>query len=106
MLCTLMRRLRREEEGYSLVIAILLLAIMMVLLVAALDAGKASLSQSSKSLQGSRAPTVAGEGIDDSLTRVGESRTASNPCGISTSTVCSNSGGGEYQASWTQSGGK
>src|SRR4029453_6445414 len=106
MLCTLIRRLHREEEGYSLVIAILLLAIMMVLLVVALDAGNASLSQSSKSLQWSRALTVAEAGIDDSITRLGERRTASNPCGISTSTVCSNSGGGEYQASWTQSGGK
>src|SRR4029453_2486085 len=106
MLCTLMRRLHREEEGYSLVIAILLLAIMMVLLVVALDAGNASLSQSSKSLEWSRALTVAEAGGDDSITRLGESRTATNPCSISTSTVCSNSGGGEYQVSWTQSGGK
>jgi hypothetical protein len=106
MLCTLLRRLHREEEGYSLVIAILLLAIMMVLLVVALDAGNASLSQSSKSLEWSRALTVAEAGADDSITRLGESRTASNPCSISTSTVCSNSGGGEYQVSWTQSGSK
>jgi hypothetical protein len=106
MLCTLMRRLHREEEGYSLVIAILLLSIMMVLLVVALDAGNASLSQSSKSLEWSRALTVAEAGVNDSITRLGESRTASNPCRISTSTVCSNSGGGEYQVNWTQSGGK
>ncbi len=106
MLCTLARRLHREEEGYSLVIAILLLAIMMVLLVVALDAGNASLSQSSKSLQWSRALTVAEAGVNDSITRLGESRTASNPCSISTSTVCSSSGGGEYQVSWTQTGGK
>ena len=50
MMATLIRRLHREEEGYSLVIAILLLSIMMVLLAVALDAGNASLRQSSRSL--------------------------------------------------------
>jgi hypothetical protein len=105
MLATLMRRLQREEDGYSLVIAILLLAIMMVLLVVALDAGSASLEQSSKSLQWSRALTVAEAGLDDSITRLGESRSVSNPCSMSSSTVCTG-GGGEYQVSWTQSGGK
>jgi hypothetical protein len=101
----LMRRLHGDEEGYSLVIAILLLAIMMVLLVVALDAGNASLRQSSLSLEWSRALTVAEAGLDASITRLGESRTASNPCSISTSTTCSG-GGGEYQVSWTQTGSK
>jgi hypothetical protein len=105
MFATLMRRLHREEEGYSLVIAILLLSVMMILLVVALDAGNASLRQSSLSLQWSKALTVAEAGLDDSITRLGESRTAANPCNISTSTVCSG-GGGQYQVSWTQSGGK
>jgi hypothetical protein len=105
MLVTLMRRLHREEEGYSLVIAMLLLAVMMVLLAVALDAGNASLRQSSLSLEWSKALTVAEAGLDDSITRLGESRTAANPCSMSTSTVCTG-GGGEYQVSWTQSGGK
>jgi hypothetical protein len=105
MLATLMRRLRQEEDGYSLVIAILMLAIMMVLLVVALDAGNASLTQSSKSLEWSKALTVAEAGVDDSVTRLGENRSATNPCKISTSTVCSG-GGGQYQVSWTQTGGK
>jgi hypothetical protein len=105
MMIRMVRRLHREEEGYSLVIAILLLAIMMVLLVVALDAGNASLRQSSLSLEWSKALTVAEAGLDASITRLGESRTASNPCSISTSTVCSG-GGGQYQVSWTQSGGK
>jgi hypothetical protein len=104
MLCTLMRRLHREEEGYSLVIAILLLSIMMVLLVVALDAGSASLRQSSLSLEWSKALTVAEAGLDDSITRLGQSRAAANPCSMSTSTVCT-SGGGEYQVSWAQNGG-
>jgi len=105
MMTRLIRRLHREEEGYSLVIAILLLAIMMVLLVVALDAGNASLRQSSLSLQWSKALTVAEAGLDSTITRLGESRTASNPCSISTSTVCT-AGGGEYQVSWTQTGSK
>jgi hypothetical protein len=105
MMVRLMRRLHREEEGYSLVLAILLLAIMMVLLVVALDAGNASLRQSSLSLEWSKALTVAEAGLDATITRLGESRTASNPCSMSGSTVCSG-GGGEYQVSWTQSGSK
>src|SRR5262245_58584692 len=105
MMTRLIRRMHREEDGYSLVIAILLLAIMMVLLVVALDAGNASLRQSSLSLEWSRALTVAEAGLDATITRLGESRTASNPCRISTSTTCSG-GGGEYQVSWTQTGSK
>jgi hypothetical protein len=100
-----MRRLHRDEEGYSLVIAVLMLAIMMILLVVALDAGNASLNQSSRSLQWSKALTVAEAGANDSITRLGQNRSAVNPCAMSTSTVCS-SGGGEYQLSWTQNGGK
>jgi Tfp pilus assembly protein PilX len=105
MMVTLMRRLRREEEGYSLVIAMLLLAIMAVLLVVGLDAGTASLKQSSLAVEWSRALTVAEAGLNDSITRLGESRTAANPCNMSGSTVCTG-GGGQYQVSWTQTGGK
>ena len=85
---TLMRRLRREEEGYSLVIAMLLLAIMAVLLVVGLDAGTASLKQSSLAVEWSKALTVAEAGLNDSITRLGESRSAANPCNMSGSTVC------------------
>jgi Flp pilus assembly protein TadG len=105
MMVSLMRRLRREEEGYSLVIAMLLLAIMAVLLVVGLDAGTASLKQSSLAIEWSKALTVAEAGLNDSITRLGESRTAANPCNMSGSTVCTG-GGGQYQVSWTQTGGK
>jgi Tfp pilus assembly protein PilX len=105
MMVTMMRRLRREEEGYSLVIAMLLLAIMAVLLVVGLDAGTSSLKQSSLAVEWSRALTVAEAGLNDSITRLGESRTAANPCNMSGSTVCTG-GGGQYQVSWTQTGGK
>jgi len=104
MMTSLIRRLHREEEGYSLVIAILLLSIMMVLLAVALQAGTSSLQQSSLSLEWSKALTVAEAGLDDSITRLGENRSAANPCSMATSTVCSG-GGGQYQVSWTQSGG-
>jgi hypothetical protein len=104
MMTTLIRRLHREEEGYSLVIAILLLSIMMVLLAVALQAGTSSLQQSSLSLEWSKALTVAEAGLNDSITRLGENRSAANPCSMSTSTVCSG-GGGQYQVSWTQNGG-
>jgi Tfp pilus assembly protein PilX len=110
---TLMRRLRREEEGYSLVIAMLLLAIMAVLLVVGLDAGTASLKQSSLAVEWSKALTVAEAGLNDSITRLGESRSASNPCyfdpidlGNTTNSVVCSGGGGQYQVHWTQSGGK
>jgi hypothetical protein len=105
MMVTLMRRLRREEEGYSLVIAMLLLAIMAILLVVGLDAGTASLKQSSLAIEWSKALTVAEAGLNDSITRLGESRSASNPCRVTTSTVCAG-GGGQYQVDWTQTGGK
>jgi len=105
MMVTMMRRLRREEDGYSLVIAMLLLAIMAILLVVGLDAGTASLKQSSMAIEWSKALTVAEAGLSDSITRLGQSRSAANPCNMSGSTVCSG-GGGQYQVSWTQSGSK
>jgi Flp pilus assembly protein TadG len=105
MMVTMMRRLRREEEGYSLVIAMLLLAIMAILLVVGLDAGTASLKQSSMAIEWSKALTVAEAGLNESITRLGQSRSAANPCNMSGSTVCTG-GGGQYQVSWTQSGSK
>jgi Flp pilus assembly protein TadG len=105
MMVTMMRRLRREEDGYSLVIAMLLLAIMAILLVVGLDAGTASLKQSSMAIEWSKALTVAEAGLSDSITRLGQSRSATNPCNMSGSTVCSG-GGGQYQVDWSQTGGK
>jgi hypothetical protein len=104
MMTTLIRRLHREEEGYSLVIAILLLSIMMVLLVVSLDAGNASLRESGLSIEWSKSLTVAEAGVNQSITLLGESRSATNPCRITTSTVCTG-GGGEYQINWAASGG-
>ncbi len=82
----------------------LLLSIMMVLLAVSLDAGNASLRQSGLSIEWSKSLTVAEAGVNRAVTLLGESRGATNPCGISTSTVCTG-GGGEYQMSWATSGG-
>jgi hypothetical protein len=105
MLTTLMRRLRREEDGYSLVIAMLLLAIMSVLLVVSLQVGNSSLSESSLGIEWSKTLTVAEGGVNDAITRLGESRSAANPCPIGSTTLppCT-AEQGQYQLSWAQSG--
>ena len=71
-------RSMHHEEGYSLVISMLLLAIMMVLLAVSLDAGTSSLHQSALSLEWSKALTVAEGGANDAVTLLGESRNATN----------------------------
>jgi hypothetical protein len=96
-------RAMHREEGYSLVISMLLMAIMMVLLAVSLDAGQASLRQSSLSLEWSKALTVAEGGADAAVTLLGESRAASNSCAIGSSNVCS-AVDGQYQYRWTTSG--
>ena len=67
-------RAMHREEGYSLVISMLLRAIMMVLLAVSLDAGSASLRQSSLSLEWSKALTIADGGAVAEVTTLGESR--------------------------------
>jgi hypothetical protein len=96
-------RAMHRQEGYSLVISMLLMAIMMVLLAVSLDAGSASLRQSSLSLEWSKALTVAEGGADAAVTLLGQSRAATNSCAIGTSNVC-NGVDGQYQMRWTTSG--
>jgi hypothetical protein len=98
----LLRAIHRED-GYSLVISMLLLSIMMVLLAVSLDAGTASLHQSSLSLEWSKALTVAEAGANNAVTLLGQSRSATNSCRIGTSNVCSTSDG-QYQVLWATSG--
>jgi hypothetical protein len=98
-------RAMHREEGYSLVISMLLMAIMMVLLAVSLDAGSSSLHQSSLSLEWSKALTVAEGGADAAVTLLGESRAATNSCAIGTSSVC-NGVDGQYQVRWTTTGSK
>jgi hypothetical protein len=96
-------RAMHREEGYSLVISMLLMSIMMVLLAVSLDAGSSSLRQSSLSLEWSKALTVAEGGADAAVTTLGESRAATNSCAIGTNNVC-NGVDGQYQVRWTTSG--
>jgi hypothetical protein len=98
-----LRRTMHQEDGYSLVISMLLISIMMVLLAVSLDAGTASLHQSSLSLEWSKALTVAEAGANNAVTLLGESRTATNSCRIGTASVCSTSDG-QYQVTWATSG--
>jgi hypothetical protein len=98
-------RAMHREEGYSLVISMLLMAIMMVLLAVSLDAGSSSLRQSSLSLEWSKALTVAEGGADAAVTLLGESRAATNSCAIGTNNVC-NGVDGQYQIRWTTTGSK
>jgi hypothetical protein len=100
MMHSLVRRLHREDDGYALVIAILLLSVMMVLMVVSLDAANGSLKTVSQGSEWSKTLTVAEAGVNDVITLLGQSRTSSNPCGIGTGATCSG-GGGEYQVSWT-----
>jgi hypothetical protein len=80
-------RAMHREEGYSLVISMLLMAIMMVLLAVSLDAGSSSLRQSSLSLEWSRLHRRR-RGANAAVTLVGESRAATNGCAIGTNNVC------------------
>jgi hypothetical protein len=98
----MIRRLH-QEEGYSLVVSMLLISIMMVLLVVALDAGIASLRQSNLSIEWSKSLTVAEAGVNDATTLLAQDRLASNPCEIGGLDVCTG-GGGEYQVNWATQG--
>jgi hypothetical protein len=98
-------RLHRREDGYSLVISMLLLSIMMVLLSVSLQAGTSSLNESHLSIEWSKALTIAEAGANQAGTLLGQSRSAANPCKLGTSTVCT-LGGGQYQVTWSTAAGK
>src|SRR5262245_64042917 len=101
----LIQRAHRHEDGYSLVISMLLLSIMMVLLSVSLQAGTSSLQESHLSIEWSKALTVAEAGANQASTLLGQSRGATNPCKIGTSNLCTG-GGGEYQMAWITQGSK
>jgi Tfp pilus assembly protein PilX len=98
----LLREMHRED-GYALVISMLLVSIMMVLLAVSLTAGTSSLRQSSLSLEWSKALTVAEAGVNDAVTLLGQNRSATNSCSIGSSNVCDTSDG-QYQLRWRTSG--
>ena len=91
------RRLRKEEDGYALVISVILLFVMMMLLVVGLQAGNSALDQSQRGIEWTRTLTVAESGVNDALSRLSGDRAAVSPCPTSGSTACTGEGG-EYQA--------
>ena len=97
------RRLRKEEDGYALVISVILLFVMMMLLVVGLQAGNSALDQSQRGIEWTRTLTVAESGINDAMSRLSGDRAAVSPCPTSGSTACTGEGG-EYQVDWADSG--
>lgn len=96
---TLLRRLHRDDEGYALVIAMLLTSIMMVSLVVALNAGNSALRGSELGVRWTRTLAVAEAGIDDAILTLAQDRGASSPCPIGGGTACETESG-DYQVSW------
>ena len=70
------RRLRKEEDGYALVVSVILLFVMMMLLVVGLQAGNSALDQSQRGIEWTRTLTVAESGINDALSRLSGDRAA------------------------------
>ena len=103
MLAWMIRRLHHEEQGYAIVIAMLLMAIMMVSLVVALNAGNAALRESDFGVKWGRTLAVAESGVDDAITTLIQNRTATSDCAIGTTTGCSLDDA-EYQVSWVTNG--
>jgi hypothetical protein len=97
------RRLRKEEDGYALVISVILLFVMMMLLVVGLQAGNSALNQAQRGIEWTRTLTVAESGVNDAMVRLSGDRSATSPCPTSGSTVC-DAEGGEYQVDWLGSG--
>src|SRR5205823_2971550 len=100
----LYRRLHRGEEGYALVVAVILISVMMILMAVSLTAATSSLRNSEDSVRFARTLSVAEAGVNDAITRLGENRTGTSPCLRGSATTCTASGG-VYQVSWAQSGG-
>ena len=98
------RRLRKDEDGYALVISVILLFVMMMLLVVGLQAGNSALEQSQRGIEWTRTLTVAESGINDAMGRLSGDRNAISPCPTSGTTPCM-AEGGEYQVDWSGSGG-
>ena len=62
-------RVHRQEDGYALVVATILLFVMMILIVVGLDAGYSALNQSQRGIEWSRTLAVAESGVNDAMVR-------------------------------------
>ena len=92
--------MHRQEDGYALVVATILLFVMMILIVVGLDAGYSALNQSQRGIEWSRTLAVAESGVNDAMVQIGADRSAVSSCPTGGSAVCTNDDG-EYQVSWT-----
>jgi hypothetical protein len=100
MIARILDRRHRAEDGYALVIAVILLFVMTILLVVGLDAGISALNQSQRGIHWSRTLTVAESGVNDAIARLGVDRAATSDCPTTGTTTCPGNGG-EYQVDWT-----
>ncbi|MGH2629583.1 MAG: hypothetical protein ACRDHI_03355 [Actinomycetota bacterium] len=96
------RRLRKEEDGYALVISVILLFVMMMLLVIGLQAGNSALEQSQRGIEWTRTLTVAESGVNDMIAQLSNDRAASSPCPPASDPCTAE--GGEYLVDWSGSG--
>ncbi len=96
-------RLRNEEDGYALVVSVILMSVMMLLLAVGLSAGNSALNNAQRGIEWTRTLTVAESGINDSLVRLSADRSATSPCPALGSTACPTEGG-EYQIDWAGTG--
>ena len=94
-----MTRLHRDESGFALITALLIVAVLAVLVVVALNAGQNALTITERGSRWTRTLGVAEAGIDDAITRLGENPTSTSPCPFGTGLVCQ-AAGGEYQVTW------
>ena len=93
------RRLRKEEDGYALVVSVILLFVMMMLLVVGLQAGNSALDQSQRGIEWTRTLTVAESGVNDAIAQLSADRAWTSTCPSLGSTACT-AEGGEYQVDW------
>ena len=74
------RRLRKEEDGYALVISVILLFVMMMLLVVGLRQATRRSNNAQRGIEWTRTLTVAESGINDAMVRLSADRSATSPC--------------------------
>ena len=94
-------RVHRQEDGYALVVATILLFVMMILIVVGLDAGYSALNQSQRGIEWSRTLAVAESGVNDAMVQLGADRAAVSSCPVTSPTAVCAVYDGEYQVSWT-----
>jgi hypothetical protein len=97
-----LRLLQRDERGFALVTAVMLLSVMTMLMAVSLSAGQSAFTISERGSRWNQTLVIAEAGIHDAITRLGQDRTSVSACPLGGGTApCSVQGGGEYQVDWT-----